>query len=410
MSTYLPLLKQRPHYRALWLAQVISLLGDWFNTVAVVALISQYTDSGMAVGALFLARSLPPFLLGPLAGVVADRFDRRWVMITSDLLRAVIVLGFLFVDRPGEAWLLYALTLVQFSVSAFFEPAHAAILPGLVRPDELVPANTLISITWSAMLTIGAAIGGITAAVFGTQTALVIDSLSFLASAAILLMIRGEPQIAHKEIIAPGWRAIGDGVGFLAQTPMLALVALVKGLGQVGSVDVMSALVAERVFPLGDQSSLSFGLLLAAHGLGAVLGPLLANLWGGDEPASLRRSILVGFGMISLSWLCLGLAPAYPVALAALVLRGMGGSINWTYSSILLQIEVPDHYLGRVFALDFAFFTLALSFSTWLTGFLVDQFALAVPTLALVIAASCLPSLLLWGLLGVRKGHRGLVN
>src|SRR5574339_1185267 len=98
MSNYLSFLRLRTKFRSLWLAQVISLTGDWFNTIASVIIVNRYTASGLAVGGMFIARALPPFLLGPVAGVVADRFDRRKVLILSDLLRAGIVLGFLLVD------------------------------------------------------------------------------------------------------------------------------------------------------------------------------------------------------------------------------------------------------------------------------------------------------------------------
>src|SRR5574339_1105064 len=152
MSNYLSFLRLRSRFRALWLAQVISLTGDWFNTIASVIIVNRYSASGLALGGLFIARALPPFLLGPMAGVIADRFDRRKVLVLSDVLRAVIVLGFLLVDRPERLWLLYVLTVLQFSVSTFFEQARAALVPALVEDAELLTANTLSSITWSAML------------------------------------------------------------------------------------------------------------------------------------------------------------------------------------------------------------------------------------------------------------------
>ena len=158
VHSYLSLLRARPEFRRLWLASVVSFAGDWFNTIASVILVTRYTESGLAVGALFLARTLPQFLLGPVAGVVADRFDRKRVMVISDLLRAGIVLSFLFVDRPERLWLLYVLTVAQFTVSAFFQPASAAILPSLVQRDELVTGNVISSITWSAMLALGSAL------------------------------------------------------------------------------------------------------------------------------------------------------------------------------------------------------------------------------------------------------------
>ena len=161
MQRYLTLLRTRPQFRNLWFASVVSFAGDWFNTIASVILVNRYLDSTTAVGLLFVARAIPPFLLSPVAGVVADRFNRKTILIVTDLLRFFIVLGFLFIQSAEQAWLIYVLTIAQFSVSAFFEPARAAILPSLIEGnDELLTANTLSSVTWSAMLTLGAALGG----------------------------------------------------------------------------------------------------------------------------------------------------------------------------------------------------------------------------------------------------------
>src|SRR5574339_1062414 len=206
MSNYLSFLRLRSRFRALWLAQVISLTGDWFNTIASVIIVNRYSSSGLALVVLFIARALPPFLLGPVAGVVADRFDRRKVLVLSDVLRAGIVLGFLLVDRPERLWLLYLLTVLQFSVSAFFEPARAAILPALVAGDELLDANTLSSITWSAMLTLGGAIGGLTASLFGVRVSLIVDAASFLASAALVLSIPGQFHAHAAHTLESGWQ------------------------------------------------------------------------------------------------------------------------------------------------------------------------------------------------------------
>ena len=195
MNEYLELLKKRPDFRNLWLASVVSLLGDWFNTIASVMIVNRYTETDLAISWILIAKTLPRFFLGPLAGVLADRVNRKWVMFTSDILRAGIVLSFLFVDRAERVWLIYALTVAQFMVASFFEPASSAILPGLVEGEnELVTANVLGSITWSAMLTLGAAVGGVVAGLFGAETALVIDSATFLVSAGLVLRVKYDQE------------------------------------------------------------------------------------------------------------------------------------------------------------------------------------------------------------------------
>ena len=396
MTAYLSFLQLRTRFRSLWLAQVISLTGDWFNTIASVIIVNRYAPSGLALGSLFMARALPPFLLGPVAGVIADRFDRRKVLVLSDVLRALIVLGFLLVDRPERLWLLYVLTVLQFSVSAFFEPARAALVPSLVEDDELLTANTLSSITWSAMLTLGGAIGGLTASLFGVRVSLIVDSVSFLASAALVLSIPGHFQVEAVHALESGWKNFIDGLSYVRKNLDVGLVTLVKAMGQVGSFDIISALYAAHVFREGQEGATTLGLMFTAFGVGSVIGPLISNRLGDSSIIWLRRAILGGFVCMPVAWLIVGTAPALPIVLAGCVLRGAGGSVNWTYSDVLLQMSVPNHLLGRVFAFDIAIFTLAVSISLWLTGFITDVFHLGPRTIVLLLAVGSLVPLVVW--------------
>src|SRR6266542_44052 len=165
---YGELLRGNRSFRLLWLGQVVSQMGDWFDTIAVYTIALRLTGSGRSVALIMVARFLPSVVMGPLSGVVADRFSRRSIMITSDILRALGVLGFLLVRRPDQMWLVYVITVLQLGFSSFFEPAKTAAIPSIVSDRELLPANTIASFTWSAMLTLGAAIGGIDAGCFGT--------------------------------------------------------------------------------------------------------------------------------------------------------------------------------------------------------------------------------------------------
>ena len=397
MRQYLTLLQQRPQFRYLWLAAVVSFAGDWFNTIATVILVNRYTDSTVAVGALFIARALPPFLLSPLAGVVADRFSRKKVLITTDVIRAFIVLGFLLVDGPEDAWLIYTLTVAQFVISAFFEPARAAILPSLIEGrDELLLGNTLSSITWSAMLTLGAALGGIVAGVFGVPTALIIDSASFLLSAALIWRIQAAPREESIGEMSSGWQDMIDGFRYVRHHPRTGLTASVKALTQIGSPDIMIAVYAAQIFTFGEDGALALGLLYAAAGLGAILGPLAANFFVDGTTRTLQNAIGLAFVAVSLGWLLFGWAPSLPIAMAALLLRHMGGSTNWTYSNVLLQLRVPDRFLGRVFALDFALFTLAMALSVWVSGLILDNTGLDPRQLSFLLALGSLLPLLPW--------------
>jgi MFS family permease len=292
---------------------------------------------------------------------------------------------------------LYVLTVLQFSVSAFFEPARAALVPSLVEDDELLTANTLSSITWSAMLTLGGAIGGLTASLFGVRVSLLVDSASFLISAVLVLSIPGQFHVIAVQAVESGWNNFVEGMNYVRKNLDVGLVTLVKAMGQVGSFDIISALYAARVFREGQEGATTLGLMFTAFGVGSVIGPLISNRLGDSTVIWLRRAILGGFVCMPLAWLIVGTAPALPIVLAGCVLRGAGGSINWTYSDVLLQMTVPNRLLGRVFAFDIALFTLAVSISLWLTGYITDAFHFGPRTIVLLLALGSLGPLIVWG-------------
>ncbi|NDJ86484.1 MAG: MFS transporter [Chloroflexi bacterium] len=389
-NAYLELLKRRPQFRLLWLAQVVSLTGDWFNTIALIILVNRFTDSGLAISLLFLARGLPPFLFGPIVGVVADRFDRRLVLVASDIAQTITALGFLLISSSGELWLLYVLTTLQATLASFFEPARAAILPGLVdRGQELLLANTLSSATWSVMLAFGAAVGGVATAVFGVRIALVINAMTFAASAALLSRIRPArippPTDSGKQ---SGWLDFLDGVRYILQRPRVGVFASVKGLSQVGSVDTLFSLYAASVFVVGNEGAITLGVLFMSFGLGAIIGPVLGNMAGDGSDRFLRRWIWIGFFLLAAGWIGFGVAPWLFAAALAIMVRGMGSSINWTYSNVWIQKKVPDQFLGRVFALDFSFFTLCYTMAVIATGVLIDAAQLGPRVVAVIFGGA----------------------
>jgi len=220
MTGYGALVRNNPNFRKLWIGQIISLLGDWFNLIASASLIAMLTESGFAVGSLFVIRLLAPFLVSPIAGVVADYFSRKRVLILCDIARALVVLGFLFVREPDQVWLLYLLTAAQLAVSGFFYPARTAWLPDLVSKDEIGTANALSSSTWSVMLAFGAALGGLVSGFFGVYLAFIVDSATFLLSAVVILQIRPTEvtrSTSPLQTLGDGIRQYLEGLSFIAR-------------------------------------------------------------------------------------------------------------------------------------------------------------------------------------------------
>ena len=403
MNAYLELLKNRPGYRNLWLASLVSLLGDWFNTIASMMIVNRYTETDLAISWILIARTLPRFLIGPLAGVVADRVNRKLVMVTADLLRAAIVASFLFVDRPERVWLIYFLTTAQFVMASFFEPASSAIVPGLVKgSQELLTANVLSSVTWSVMLTMGAALGGVFAGIFGTQAALLADSFTFVCSAILVLRISYQKTEDTQTDPSGGFSDLVNGFRYVMARPQVALLALVKTFGQIGSVDIMIAVFAEQYFPYGREGATSLGIMFGAAGLGAVLGPLIANRLTRRDPDTLRRAIQYGYLLIPVGWGLIGWSPNLWVASLGVLVRLMGTSINWTYSNLLIQTGVEDRFLGRVFALDLGMFTLASSTAIFFTGYLLDTMQMTARDLGWLFSLGSLLPVFLWGVSQLR--------
>lgn len=380
MNVYLSLLQRNRNFRNLWLARVVSNLGDWFNLLASAALIAHLSGAGTAISFLFLARFLPLFLMSPFAGLLADRYERRTLLIWTDILRSGIVLGFLLVDRPERIWLLYLLTVLQFMVSAVFTPAEQSYLPAVVDREDLVTANALDSFTWSTMLAIGALLGGVATALLGVQAAFLLDALTFLVSAWLLtrITVRSLAQASATEgnsAVRRAFLEIVEGMRYLAAQPVLLTFALIKAAGALvwGSVNVLEIPLAETVFPLGGSGTLSLGLIYAAVGVGTGFGPILLRARLGDSWGGLLKAVSIGFFAMTLGTLGVAVAPSLGWLLGATALRGIGTGALWVFSAVLLQLLIPDRLRGRVFAFEFAALTLTQSISTLWAGYAYDN-------------------------------------
>ena len=187
---YRDLLKQNRDFRFLLIGQIVSELGDWFNNIAVLALAMHLTGSGLVVTAILLSRTVPIVIFGPLAGVIADRFSRRTVLLGADYSRAILALGFLLVNSRERMWMAYLFSCLLTAISIFFTTAKASAIPEISSSSQLMPANALTGSTTAIMQTLGGALGGVATQVLGYQTAFVINALSFVASAFLIYQIQ----------------------------------------------------------------------------------------------------------------------------------------------------------------------------------------------------------------------------
>lgn len=378
---YFSLLRRNTNFRRLWLAQLISEVGDWFYSLAVYDLLLKTTHSGKAVGWAIIIQLLPWFFMTPLAGALADRFPRRRLMMLADLNRAVIVLGLLLPRTAADVWLVYTLLGLEVIFASVFEPARNALLPNITSAADLLSANALSSATWSVALTVGASIGGIVTDLLGRQAAFVINSLSFFASASLIYRIAvRESHVKRAGDLgeaAPRARRRGSlreaGEFFWHHPEVVVLVFAKAGLGLVGGVLLLHVFFGEHIFPIAGHGALAMGLLYAARGVGAGLGPLLGDHLVRGSESAMWKSISISFFVMGTSYVAFSRAPNLPLAALAVCCGHMGASNIWVMSTTLLQLHVSNRFRGRVFAVDFGLNQFAAATSTYFIGVGLDK-------------------------------------
>lgn len=398
---YLQLIRANVDFRYLWSGEIISLFGDWFNLIGSAALIAQLTGSGLAVGGLFVIRMLAQFVGTQVGGVAADRYNRKRLLISTDLARAVIVLGFLFVRSPDHVWLLYALTILLMAISGVFFPTRSAILPDITTKQEIGTANALSATTWSVMLAIGAALGGIAAGQWGIYQALAIDALTFLVSAGLISRMSYEAPPTEE---AAGLVAVAqdylDGFRYLRREPDVLFITLHKGaLGLFiagGIANVAMARVSQTLFVIGEGGGTGLGLLFAIVGLGTGVGPLLSRLLTGDRGPALRRSLIPLYLLGSLGLAVAATLASFENVMLGMFLRGFAVGGIWVFSTQLLYQLVDHKLLGRVLSVEIAMFTLGSAISAAFAGWALDATSLELDGLFRLMALGGLIPALLW--------------
>lgn len=384
-SAYWRVVRGNANFRRLWLAQIVSELGDWLYTVAVYSQLLHVTGGqAKSVALAFILQELPQLLVSPVAGVLNDRLSRRRLMIGADLARAGIVTLMLLAQTWSLVWLMYVLLFFETIFWALFEPARSAVIPNVTTSDEeTVAANSLSSITWSVNFSLGFSIGGFLAVLGGPALVYSVNALSFLLSAVLIKRMRfTEPHLDGAPPLK--WRDLADfspvveGIGYVRADPRLFTTLLVKtGLGLLGANWVVLTVLGERKFAVGaagaeGSGTLGMSLLLAFRGLGALIGPLIAGAFTGASQQRMRTAILVGFLWSAVGYVALGYVGSLWLAGLCLVFAHAGSSLQWVYSTTLLQMNTDDKFRGRVFSAEFAFMTFSMTFSSAMAGLLID--------------------------------------
>src|SRR5450755_4678073 len=385
LGSYVRLLRGNRNFRRLWLAQIVSEIGDWFYTLSIYTLLLKLTGHAGSLALALVLQVLPQTFVGPMAGVLNDRLKRKHVMIPADLVRFGVVLAMLFVRSRSTVWLIYTLLLAETTMAAFFEPARSAVIPNIAAESEVLVANTLSSATWSVNLLIGASVGGVVAAFFGRDTVFILNALSFLASALLIGGMRfHEP---HAESAAPlrprdfvDFSPVLEGIRYIrSHRTLLPAVFAKAGEFMIGPSWVIFTVMGAREFAVHGHginaaggAMLGMSVLLGGRGLGAMVGPLVAARWAGESDHRLRLGILFGYLTVAVGYGTLGFSRNVWMAAACAMLAHMGGSTVWVFSTTLLQLHTEDRFRGRVFAADLGLGSLTFAVTAYLAGHFLD--------------------------------------
>lgn len=401
-ATFKEVLQGNINFRRLWFGQVISELGTWFSFIAELGLVQFYSGSPWMTTGLLVSRLLPVLIFAPIAGVAVDRLDRRRILIASDLARALIALGFLSVGMGAPVWIAILCSGLVSSASTFFEAAKNASIANMVTRQEMLTANVLMFSTRFLQLTMGAALGGMTAAKFGYNTAFVINSLSYIASAIFILRIPAwamrqkksqeaenlvegiELQQSEEQAVArPAnrfWVDVREGLAFIWATPFVRGIVMVNVGWALGGG--MNNLVFDRIarheFVSGanDRGDWSMAVLMTAAGAGLFIGMALARRAGAWASQENRAGNFIGWSLL-IHGLCFAAAGFMPslilfslcIAVSRLILGAEFG-----VQETLMMRTLPDEYRGRVFTTDRALELTTMTLSMLVAGALLNWF------------------------------------
>jgi MFS family permease len=353
--TFRHLLRSNRNFRFTWTGQVISEVGDNYNNIAVFALAMANTGSGLVVAGILLARALPMMLAGPLAGVLLDRMDRRKIMITSDLVRAVIALAFVFAIPAGRTWMLYVLSGMLMFASPFFTAGRSAIMPVIASEGELHTANSLTQMTRWTSQTIGSLLGGAWIAGFGYEVAFILNAASFVLSAVCIWQLRlpahanaGRQQI-KMHTLNP-WRDYTAGLRYMRATPLIFGIGLIS-VGWAtggGAAQILFSLFGEIVFQRG---AAGIGMLWGAAGIGLVAGAVFAHSIAprlGYE--SYKRTISIAYVIHGGSYVLFSQAGTFEGAMFWIGMSRAAMGVSSILNTGQLLRHVSNEYRGRVFA------------------------------------------------------------
>jgi MFS family permease len=351
------LLRDNHNYRNLWIGQVVSEVGDHFNNIAVFSLAVGATRSGLVVSGVMLARAIPAMLIGPAAGVVLDRFNRKTIMIASDLMRATVAALFILTIHRHDTWLLYLLSGLLMVASPFFTAGRSAILPTIATADELHTANSLTQTTGWSTLTIGTFLGGASVAALGYNWAFCANAASFLVSAFCISRLaragrgfRPARRALNETTVVRPWHEYKEGLRYMRSVPLI-LGLLMINIGWAtggGAAQILFSVFGEIVFNKGPAG---LGIVWGCAGVGLLCGGAFAYTVGRRLSfTNYKRTIVICYIVHGGSYILFSQARQFRWALFFIALSRAGVGVSSVLNMSQLLRIIPNAFRGRVFA------------------------------------------------------------
>ena len=396
------LLLTNPEFLRLWAGLSISVLGDWVGHMALTLHVYNVTGSASALATLTIVRSLPVLLFGPVAGVTADRFSRRRIMIWSDIARALLYALLPFATNFPQ---IVTIAFLTSSISAFFRPSLTALMPDLVKKDQLLEANSLLFSTSNLMMIVGPALGGFMVGFLGQAWAFRFDAVTFLASALAIFFVIEKWQrrdTARETQGAKSWiKDLAWGLGYIVRQRAVAVMTIemmIMALGMV-AVTVLEVIFVKSILGAGDEG---YGLLISMAGIGALIGSLLAGWVGKKVSAS---ALFCWTGVLGgLTFFLYANIRFFFLTLIIVLVQMIVFSVGQVAAQALLQQLVPDELRGRVFAQIITGYTVTHLLGAGLWGTLIDRIGV-IPVFNIAGGVATLAGLFILANLSLLRGE-----
>ncbi|MGM7681079.1 MFS transporter [Cytobacillus sp. Hm23] len=367
-GSYNQLIQQNRNFKNLLLGQSASVLGDWFNMIAQLGLVYGITQSPLYVSLTFLSKGVPQLLISPFAGLLVDKLDRKKIMVTADVLRALFILGLLFAEQ--FIWIVFIVNFFTSITSVFFSSARQGVIKDVVDEEDLYLANSLSSTVGGIISIMGASLGGLVSGMFSSHIAFIINSASFLIS-AYFIQATTIPKHDVMEKKLSFIEDLKDGYRFIYQTPIILGVILVGiSWGLIGGVyQILLTVYGETVYHAGDMG---IGILYATQGIGTIIGGWVVSRFVGNHKEKMVLCFGIAYLFQGIFFTLFASSSVFIIGITFLLFMRIAGGIIIPLDTTLIQMNTPNDKIGKVFSLHYSLFGALIQLSMFFAGILLE--------------------------------------